>query len=391
MSQKGGYDVEFLNGEPDDNVTCSICLFVLREPMQSIGCGHRYCKTCVERLQKTDKGHYVCPEDRSEMKLFPDKGREREILSKIVKCNNADNGCQWTKELRQLKDHLASDCFYNLVECPRNECNEEVIAHHLADHMSDECEYRRLWCPFCFQRYSFNLEEMEDHLLDECTRRLIPCQFANLGCEEQVHMENFIKHETDSAPYHLKLAINKISEQDEMVQLQNEKLESQESKISELELSQKNLSNSLTQIQNRIPAPIFSSNSFILKIHDFDKELDRAKKGIPMYRWFYTSRFHNLLIYIYLKGADKDYVGLYFSTTQGNFDDMIEWPMVARICSWTQNGGKLSNPHILDTSQYKENFGNVPTKGGQGFPRFTRIDEVKEDTLIVKIKLAYKY
>jgi len=245
MSQKGGYDVEFLNGEPDDNVTCSICLFVLREPMQSIGCGHRYCKTCVERLQKTDKGYYVCPEDRSEMKLFPDRGREREILSKIVKCNNADNGCQWTKELRQLKDHLASDCFYNLVECPRNECNEEVIAHHLADHMSDECEYRRLWCPFCFQRYSFNLEEehieeceefplccdfcteggiprskMEDHLLDECTRRLIPCQFANLGCEEQVHMENFIKHETDSAPYHLKLAINKISEQDEMVQLQ---------------------------------------------------------------------------------------------------------------------------------------------------------------------------
>ena len=53
MSQKGGYDIEFLNGEPDDNVTCSICLFVLREPMQSIGCGHRYCKTCVERLQKT--------------------------------------------------------------------------------------------------------------------------------------------------------------------------------------------------------------------------------------------------------------------------------------------------------------------------------------------------
>ena len=184
--------------------------------------------------------------------------------------------------------------------------------------------------------------------------------------------------------------MNRISEQDERLQSQNEKLEFQDSKISALEISHKNLTNSLSQLENKIPAPIFSSNTYILKIRNFVKELDKARKGIPMYRWFYTSRYHNLLVYIYLKGADEDYVGLYFSTTQGNFDDIIEWPVVARICSWKQDGSKLSNPHVL-ASQYAENFGKPPTKGGQGFPKFTSIDEVKNDTLIVKIKLAYKH
>ena len=50
-SDRGGYDVEFFENEPDD-VTCSICLMVLREPMQAEECGHRFCRTCVEELRK---------------------------------------------------------------------------------------------------------------------------------------------------------------------------------------------------------------------------------------------------------------------------------------------------------------------------------------------------
>ena len=49
--EKGGYDVEFVNSEPE-NITCSICLFVLKQPMQAEDCGHRFCKTCVEALEK---------------------------------------------------------------------------------------------------------------------------------------------------------------------------------------------------------------------------------------------------------------------------------------------------------------------------------------------------
>ena len=54
---KGGFDVEFVKEYPDDNVACSICLFVLRQPLQAIECGHRFCESCVADLKK---GYHFC-------------------------------------------------------------------------------------------------------------------------------------------------------------------------------------------------------------------------------------------------------------------------------------------------------------------------------------------
>ena len=45
-----GYDVEFV-GNPPNDVTCCICLHILKEPMQAEGCGHRFCQACVEKLR----------------------------------------------------------------------------------------------------------------------------------------------------------------------------------------------------------------------------------------------------------------------------------------------------------------------------------------------------
>jgi len=48
-AEKGGYDVQFVNEAND--VTCCICLLVLKEPMQGEECGHRFCKSCAEGLR----------------------------------------------------------------------------------------------------------------------------------------------------------------------------------------------------------------------------------------------------------------------------------------------------------------------------------------------------
>ena len=48
----GGYDVEFLR-EHFDDMKCSICLLVLKEPVQANECGHRFCKSCVLHVMKT--------------------------------------------------------------------------------------------------------------------------------------------------------------------------------------------------------------------------------------------------------------------------------------------------------------------------------------------------
>ena len=47
-----GYDVKFVNKPEDiDELTCIICLCILKEPYQAL-CGHRFCKQCIELLER---------------------------------------------------------------------------------------------------------------------------------------------------------------------------------------------------------------------------------------------------------------------------------------------------------------------------------------------------
>lgn len=44
----GGYDATFI--EPlDKDLECPVCLFALKEPLQT-SCGHLICKTCADRI-----------------------------------------------------------------------------------------------------------------------------------------------------------------------------------------------------------------------------------------------------------------------------------------------------------------------------------------------------
>jgi len=48
----GGFDVEFVDETKTDTITCNICHLILREPVQGIPCGHRFCGSCIEKFHK---------------------------------------------------------------------------------------------------------------------------------------------------------------------------------------------------------------------------------------------------------------------------------------------------------------------------------------------------
>ena len=49
----GGYDVEFVDETLDtDDISCVICLFILRDPVQAVPCGHRFCKKCIAKVDE---------------------------------------------------------------------------------------------------------------------------------------------------------------------------------------------------------------------------------------------------------------------------------------------------------------------------------------------------
>ena len=45
-----GYDYNFIEDIPED-LTCSVCYFAVREPVQLGSCGHELCKLCFEKLK----------------------------------------------------------------------------------------------------------------------------------------------------------------------------------------------------------------------------------------------------------------------------------------------------------------------------------------------------
>ncbi|XP_066936159.1 TNF receptor-associated factor 4-like [Clytia hemisphaerica] len=106
-----------------DDITCAICLLVLREPVQAVKCGHRFCEKCIGEFHLQNPGK--CPKDWQEIQVFPDVGKKREILSLKIRCANFVDGCTWQNELREEEVHLKT-CGFVTVPCELD-CGEFVL------------------------------------------------------------------------------------------------------------------------------------------------------------------------------------------------------------------------------------------------------------------------
>ena len=45
----GGYEYEFVD-EVSDSQKCPVCLWPMRDAVQTLECGHRFCKDCLQRI-----------------------------------------------------------------------------------------------------------------------------------------------------------------------------------------------------------------------------------------------------------------------------------------------------------------------------------------------------
>jgi len=111
----GGYDYEFLEVLPDD-LTCTLCHFAYKQPVQIEECGHKFCKECFNQMKDHNEANSLdlcCPLDREKInvtRVFKDKSDERRVFNLIVKCPNFGDKCDWTGELREALLHEKSCC-----------------------------------------------------------------------------------------------------------------------------------------------------------------------------------------------------------------------------------------------------------------------------------------
>jgi len=101
----GGYDFEFIEDLPED-LTCMLCHFALKNPVQIESCGHTFCEDCYDQMKdhaaalSTD---FCCPLDRQMIninRVFNNKADERKVLNLKVKCRYYVDECDWIGELR---------------------------------------------------------------------------------------------------------------------------------------------------------------------------------------------------------------------------------------------------------------------------------------------------
>ena len=151
----GGCDCTFVDRVPD-NLVCSICLLVLRDPHLLSCCGTKVCQKCIEPIKLIPNS--TCPHCREEFDTMLEKSLQRKIFNLAVYCTNKDKGCAWTGEMRSLDGHVKDQCMYTVVSC-KYDCTTSLQRWQMVAHEQDECHARPM--ELKMQRF---VEKMEDRL-----------------------------------------------------------------------------------------------------------------------------------------------------------------------------------------------------------------------------------
>ncbi|XP_022808111.1 TNF receptor-associated factor 4-like [Stylophora pistillata] len=170
VPEPGGYDFEFTSKVPDD-LECPVCHFAMKDPVQIVRCGHRFCNLCLEGC--FSRHSLECPVDRqpfSPDKIFSDIACHRRILNLTAKCSYA--GCPWKGELRAVESHQ-SECLLKVIECPNEGCKEKLTRLYMNNHKMSKCTWRKMKCEYCVESFimrnkqvclsdSHNFNEMDE-------------------------------------------------------------------------------------------------------------------------------------------------------------------------------------------------------------------------------------
>lgn len=221
----GGYEYEFVD-KTSDNQKCPVCLFPMRNPVQTESCGHRLCRECLHGILMS--GNPVCPEDRKRIdKFFSDLAFEREMLCLRVKCKRSVRGCEWIGQLRYAEDHNGECCYEDqnclacdarvqrrLLEhhhnewCPKRiiecvHCQDEFTFIEKQEHEEVYCRRFPLGCPNSCGKEEIPREEMDSHLSETCPMTEVICPYAKAGCPFQDKRAHLFEHLEASVEDHL--------------------------------------------------------------------------------------------------------------------------------------------------------------------------------------------
>ena len=287
---RGGYDCEFVEPPPSGlQAECPVCLLVLKEPCLISCCGHKFCRECIERIQKDKKPCAICNEP--DFTFMRERALERSLKDLEVWCSYRKEGCEWKGKLGKLEEHLNRDpspenqlngCLFVARECS-HKCGEWFQRRHITTHETQQCKKRPYSCDYCrdyhstFEDvtevhylqcgkypvacpndcdvYKFERQKLESHLREECPLVLVDCPFHFVGCEARPHRKDIPDHTKESTT-HLSLlatATQKLCAEKQRVVKENQELrQNMEELNQQLEKENQELRQNMEELNQRL-------------------------------------------------------------------------------------------------------------------------------------------
>lgn len=237
-------DPEDVVGELDEELVCTLCTAVLRQP-HSCQAGHTFCKDCIaEWLGRS----HTCPVDRAPLvveTLTRQRPMENMISRLTVRCphhggrqdgqpakklrrvsqpddggpsephapegnapedNAAAGGCGWTGKMCERAAHLADVCEFARKLCKHAGCGQRIQFAEVAAHEA-ACAHLPVTCEHCGESRTANTIRFHN-----CPRAPVDCPFNDCGCHVRPPRAGVDRHLTTHAVAHARLTTNKLRE-----------------------------------------------------------------------------------------------------------------------------------------------------------------------------------
>ena len=149
---------------------CSVCLDVVKQPVQLIPCGHIFCRACIDSVRSISQKK-TCPECRSVCSFFPDAFHLRELKNEVIVCEWCDKNVLFGT----IEYHYEKECEKVVVKCALCGENENPATHKCAQETvsCDECKLRFQRCDF--DKHKKYHQPMECAI---CGQKVPPTEFS---------------------------------------------------------------------------------------------------------------------------------------------------------------------------------------------------------------------
>ncbi len=152
-----GFDTARFHSTIDDGFICSICLGVLKDPMQCEHNEHYFCSGCIKKhLEKTSHNCPVCQDKLTVETLRKAPRIVADCVSRYkINCDHAARGCDAVLELGAPQVHV-HNCDFMPVPCSNDGCDEVVSKRDVKQHELDLCRFKTTTCDDCGKKMPHN-------------------------------------------------------------------------------------------------------------------------------------------------------------------------------------------------------------------------------------------